>query len=43
VEGDPTLAAAAINAVKQWHYRPYFRDGKAQPFQTIVLVEFQRP
>jgi protein TonB len=43
VEGNPTLAAAAIGAVKQWHYRPYVRDGKAQPFQTIVLVEFQRP
>ncbi len=43
VEGDPTLAAAAISAVKQWHYRPYIRDGKARPFQTIVLVDFQRP
>jgi len=43
VEGNPTLAAAAISALKQWHYRPYFRDGKPQPFQTIVLVEFQRP
>ena len=42
VEGNPTLAAAAISAVKQWHYRPYVRDGKARPFQTIVLVEFQR-
>jgi periplasmic protein TonB len=43
VEGNPTLATAAIKAVKQWHYRPYVRDGKTQPFQTIVLVEFQRP
>jgi protein TonB len=43
VEGNPALAVAAIGAVKQWHYRPYVRDGKAQPFQTIVLVEFQRP
>jgi TonB family protein len=43
VEGNPALAAAAITSVKQWRYRPYVRDGKAQPFQTIVLVEFQRP
>jgi TonB family protein len=43
VEGNPTLAAAAISSVKQWRYRPYVRDGKAQSFQTIVLVEFQRP
>ncbi|MBI3477570.1 MAG: TonB family protein [Acidobacteria bacterium] len=42
VEGDRALAAAAIASVKQWRYRPYVRDGKAQPFQTIVLVEFQR-
>ncbi len=42
VEGNPTLAAAAISAVKQWHYRPYVRDGRARPFQTIVLVDFQR-
>jgi periplasmic protein TonB len=43
VEGNPILATAAIGAVKQWRYRPYVRDGKALPFQTIVLVEFQRP
>lgn len=43
VDGNPTLADAAVRAVKKWHYRPYIRDGKAQPFQTIVLVEFQRP
>jgi protein TonB len=43
VEGDATLAAAAMQAVKQWRYRPYLRNGKAQPFQTVVIVDFQRP
>jgi protein TonB len=43
VEGNATLAEAAIQAVKQWRYRPYLRDGKAQAFQTIVIVDFQRP
>jgi protein TonB len=43
VEGDAALATAAIDAVKQWRYRPYVRDGKAQPFQTVVIVDFQRP
>ncbi|MFZ0797476.1 MAG: TonB family protein [Terriglobales bacterium] len=43
VEGNATLAAAAINAVKQWRYRPYIRDGKAQSFQTVVIVDFRRP
>ena len=39
VEGNPGLAEPAISAVKQWRYKPYVRDGKAQPFQTIVLVD----
>ena len=43
VEGNPLLASAAIQAVKQWRYRPYVRDGKAQPFQTVVIIDFQRP
>jgi TonB family protein len=43
VEGNAFLSAAAIEAVKQWRYRPYVRDGKAQPFQTVVIVDFQRP
>jgi protein TonB len=43
VEGNATLATAAIKAVKQWRYRPYLRDGKAQAFQTVVIVDFQRP
>jgi len=42
VEGNPTLASAAITAVKQWRYRPFLRNGKAISFQTIVLVDFQR-
>lgn len=42
IEGNDALANAAISAVKQWRYRPYVRDGKALPFQTIVLVDFQR-
>ncbi len=43
VEGDPILATAAIQAVKQWRYRPYVRNGRAQPFQTVVIIDFQRP
>jgi protein TonB len=43
VEGNASLATAAIQAVKQWRYRPYVRDGKAQAFQTLVIVDFQRP
>jgi TonB family protein len=43
VEGNPALAKAAMDAVKQWKYRPYLRSGKAEPFQTVVIVDFQRP
>jgi protein TonB len=43
VEGDATLATAAIQAVKQWRYRPYVRDGKVQAFQTVVIIDFQHP
>jgi protein TonB len=43
IQGDTALATAAISAVKQWRYKPYVRDGKAQPFQTVVVVDFQRP
>ena len=42
IEGNAELAKAAVSAVKQWRYRPYVRDGKALPFQTIVLVDFQQ-
>lgn len=41
VEGGPAVTEAAIKAVKQWRYKPYTRDGKALPFQTIVLVDLQ--
>ncbi len=43
IEGNAALATAAIQAVKQWRYRPYVRDGKVQPFQTVVIVDFQKP
>jgi len=43
VEGNASLSRAAMDAVRQWRYRPYLRNGKAQAFQTVVIVDFQRP
>jgi protein TonB len=43
VDGNSAFAPAAIQAVKQWRYRPFVRDGKAQPFQSVVTIDFQRP
>lgn len=42
VDGNAALAPAAMQAVKQWRYRPYVRDGKAVPFQTLVFLDLQR-
>jgi len=43
VQGNAALAESAVNAVKQWRYRPYTRDGKVVPFQTVVQIDFPRP
>jgi TonB family protein len=43
LDGNAALATAAIKAVKQWRYRPYIHDGKAESFQTVVVIDFQRP
>lgn len=37
----PLLDQAAIDAVKQWVYEPYVKDGKAQPIVFTVTVRFQ--
>jgi TonB family protein len=40
ISGHPTLAAAAIEAVKQWKYRPYMVDGKPGAVETTVRMNF---
>jgi len=40
VSGHPVLAPAAIEAVKQWKYRPYMLNGNAVVVETQVLVNF---
>jgi len=40
VSGHPVLAPAAIEAVKQWRYRPYMLNGKAVDVETQVEVNF---
>lgn len=41
VSGHPMLAPAAIEAVKQWKYRPFEHDGQPVDFQTTVQVNFK--
>ena len=43
ISGDPLLAQAASDAVQQWHFRPFFRNGQPQDFQTRITVSFRLP
>lgn len=40
VSGDPILAKAAMEVVKQWKYRPYLLDGHAVEVETVLQVNF---
>jgi TonB family protein len=41
ISGPKELAPAAINAVQQWHYRPYLLMGDPVEVDTEVMVNFQ--
>ena len=43
VAGDPLLAQAATQAVKQWKYQPYIVDGRAVERQERITVKFSLP
>ncbi|HYG98298.1 MAG TPA: TonB family protein [Terriglobales bacterium] len=40
VSGHPMLAPAAIEAVKQWKYKPYFLNGEPVEVETQITVNF---
>src|SRR5271157_3109785 len=40
ISGHPMLAPAAIDAVKQWKYKPYLLNGEPVEVDTEVLVNF---
>jgi TonB family protein len=40
ISGHPALAQAAIDAVKQWKYKPYLLDGRPVEVETQVTVNF---
>jgi protein TonB len=41
VSGPPVLQQAAIDAVKQWRYRPYLLNGEPVEVETTIEVEFK--
>jgi len=42
VVGPPELAPAAVEAVKQWKYKPYLLNGQSVMMETQVVVSFHR-
>jgi protein TonB len=40
ISGDPSLAVAATDAVRQWKYRPYLLNGEPVEVDTQVKVNF---
>jgi protein TonB len=42
LKGDPALADAAIEAVKQWIYKPYLLNGEPIEVEAVVLVRFKK-
>ncbi len=40
VSGHPMLTSAALNAVKQWKYKPYILNGQPVEVETNITVDF---
>jgi periplasmic protein TonB len=40
LSGHPMLARAAVDAVRQWRYRPYLLNGEAVEVETQITVNF---
>ncbi len=43
LSGDPLLAAAATQAVRNWRYQPYRQHDRVSQFQTDVTLSFTLP
>jgi TonB family protein len=43
LSGDPHLARAAVDAVKQWKYKPYLLNGEPVEIQTQITMNFKLP
>jgi protein TonB len=43
LSGEPQLARAAADAVKQWKYKPYLLNDSPVEIQTQVTINFKLP
>ena len=41
MQGSFIFARAAIDAVKQWHFKPYFMNGQATSVQSVLTLNFK--
>jgi protein TonB len=41
LRGDSVLAHAAVEAVRQWRYKPYYLDGQPVEIETQITVNFK--
>ena len=42
ISGHPLLVRAALDAVGQWRYRPYYLNGEAVEVETFITVNFRK-
>lgn len=40
IAGHPSLIPTALEAVKQWRYKPYMLNGEAVEVETMIVVNF---
>jgi periplasmic protein TonB len=40
VSGDNLLAQSALDAIKQWRYKPYLLNGEPVELETTVTIKF---
>lgn len=40
-KGDPILANAALDALRQWRWKPYKLNGEAVEVETSVYIRFE--
>ena len=43
LSGDGMLSRAAMDAVRQWKYKPYYLNGEPVEIQTQITVVFKLP
>jgi protein TonB len=41
LSGDPVLAKAALEAVRQWRYKPYYLDAEPVEIETQITINFK--